>query len=352
MPKNPPTVRRVLVVRNDKLGDFTLALPAFALLKQQLPQVEVAALVPGYTRDVAALCPWIDTVLIDPGRRREFDLVRLLRRHRFDAVITLFSTTRIGFSVLAAGIPYRLAPATKAAQFLYNQRMLQRRSRSEKPESEYNLDLVRRALVDWRVPGAQADARRPYLAIEPNENAHLQTAFRQRHGIAGAHQLVFLHPGSGGSANNLSLTQYAQLARCLRSRSGHTVVISSGPGEEALGDSLAAELSDVPHVRYISREGLTRFVQTLAICDVFISGSTGPLHLAGALDRPTVGFYPRRRSATPLRWQTLSAPERRLAYCPPAGGEETDMSTIDAAAAAAEISARFLQGPSGAEARP
>jgi ADP-heptose:LPS heptosyltransferase len=342
MPRNSTTLPRVLVVRNDKLGDFTLALPAFALLKQQLPEAEVAALVPAYTRDVAALCPWIDTVLIDPGRRHEIELVRLLRRQRFDAVITLFSTTRIGFSVFAAGIPYRLAPATKAAQFFYNHRLTQRRSRSEKPESEYNLDLVRCFLAGWGIPAQDAPVRQPYLAVEPGGTAQLKAQFRQQYGIPDEHRLVFLHPGSGGSANNLSLEQYAQLARGLRSREGHTVVLSSGPGEEALGDGLAAILADVPHVRYISREGLTRFVQTVAICDVFISGSTGPLHLAGALDRPTVGFYPRRRSATPLRWQTLSAPERRLAYCPPAGGEETDMSTIDVEAAAAEISARFL----------
>jgi ADP-heptose:LPS heptosyltransferase len=342
MPRNSSALRRVLVVRNDKLGDFTLALPAFALLKQQLPEAEVAALVPAYTRDVAALCPWIDTVLIDPGRRRELELVRLLRRQRFDAVITLFSTTRVGFSVFAGGIPYRLAPATKAAQFFYNHRLVQRRSRSEKPEFEYNLDLVQRFLCDWGIQVQNTPVRRPYLAVEPGESAQRKAQFRQRHGVREEHRLVFLHPGSGGSANNLSLEQYAQLARGLRSRKGHTVVISSGPGEEALGDSLAAVLPDVPHVRYISREGLTRFVQTLAICDVFISGSTGPLHLAGALDRPTVGFYPRRRSATPLRWQTLNEPERRLAYCPPASGEETDMSTIDVEAAAAEISARFL----------
>ena len=39
-----------------------------------------------------------------------------------------------------AHIPHRLAPATKLAQVLYNHRLVQRRSRSQKPEYEYNLD--------------------------------------------------------------------------------------------------------------------------------------------------------------------------------------------------------------------
>ena len=37
--------RKVLVVRNDKLGDFTLALPSFQLLKRSMPALELWAYV-------------------------------------------------------------------------------------------------------------------------------------------------------------------------------------------------------------------------------------------------------------------------------------------------------------------
>lgn len=336
------TIRKIIVVRNDKLGDFTLALPAFALLKQRLPELEVCALVPSYTRELATLSPWIDRVLIDPGRHRELELWRQVRHERFDAAITLFSTTRVGAALKAAGIPYRLAPATKAAQFFYNHRLVQRRSRSVKPEFEYNLDLVRQFLADHGLPPEPNTPQRPYLHNDPAATSRVEQGFRTLYDIPPHKLLVFLHPGSGGSANNLSLDQYAQLAKQLRSARGHVVVISSGPGEEALGKRLSQMLMDVPHIHYISQAGLAKFVQTLAFCDVFISGSTGPLHLAGALDRPTVGFYPKRRSSTPLRWQTLNSDERRLAYCPPQDAGEADMERIDLEAAAAEISRRFL----------
>ena len=76
--------------------------------------------------------------------------------------------------------------------------------------------------------------------------------------------------------------------------------------------------------------------------DLFISGSTGPLHIAGALDRATAAFYPRRRSATPLRWQTLSADHHRLEFCPSVEAEESDMQSIDIQQAAMEISNTLL----------
>ena len=121
---------RLLVVRNDKLGDFMLAWPALARLKAASPAPHVSVLVPAYTAPMARLCPWIDEV------RR---LLGEVKAARFDALLTLFSTPRIGWLGWRSGIPLRLAPATKWAQLFYNRRVVQRRSRSEKPESRYNV---------------------------------------------------------------------------------------------------------------------------------------------------------------------------------------------------------------------
>ena len=99
-------------------------------------------------------------------------------------------------------------------------------------------------------------------------------------------------------------------------------------------------MEETRHVVYISDQGLSRFAQHIAFADVFISGSTGTLHIAGALDRPTAAFYSGRRSATALRWRTLNSPERRLAF--EASAEAADMSGMDVEAAAREISERFL----------
>jgi ADP-heptose:LPS heptosyltransferase len=344
-------IRRVLVIRNDKLGDFVLALPSFALIKQTLPQTEVLALVPEYTREIAEACPWIDRVLIDPQEGGPVRLARLLRSARPDAVITLFSTMRAGVAALAAGIPYRLAPATKLAQVWYNRRLVQRRSRSEKPEFEYNLDLVRRFLSDVGSPAQALIPRRPYLSVDELRLAQSREAFCRAHGIGEGQRLVFVHPGSGGSASNLSLEQYAELIRSLHSEGGeHVVVITSGPGERALAERLSTRIRDVRHVHHPSAGGLGKFVETIGFCDVFISGSTGPLHIAGALDRCTVGFYPRRRSSTARRWQTLSSEGRRLAFSPPEGAEETDMGAVDVRTAAALISERFLAAANAARA--
>jgi ADP-heptose:LPS heptosyltransferase len=340
-----PKLAKILVVRNDRLGDFMLAYPTFLLLKQTLPDSAIHALVPGYTREMALCCAGVDAVELDPGAdastAEQFALLRRLRQAHYDAVLTLFSTTRIGWLTAAARIPYRLAPATKIAQLFYNRRLTQRRSRSAKPEYVYNLDLGVKLLADHGIVDPVLP-KPPYLQFAKTDVAALRAEFCRTRGIAPADRLLFIHPGSGGSANNLSVDQYATLTRGLRGRAPFTFVITAGPGEEQNAARLESLTEGLSRTVYYSREGLRRFTQHIQFADLFISGSTGPLHIAGALDRPTAAFYTRRRSATLLRWQTLSRPERRLAFSPPNTAAEEDMSAVDVLAAAAEIKEWFL----------
>ena len=159
-------MKRVLLVRNDKIGDFMLAWPAIALIAES-GQCEISVLVPEYTADLARMCPWVSHVVIDPGRNAPFarqqEMVDGIKALNLDAAIALFSNWRNAVTLRHAQIPYRLAPATKLAQFLYTHRMVQRRSRSQKPEWEYNLDLVVRFLHDHDLP--VRSVRPPYMTV-------------------------------------------------------------------------------------------------------------------------------------------------------------------------------------------
>lgn len=339
---------RILVVRNDKLGDFMLAWPVFALLKQQRPKWHITALVPAYTVPMAELCPWIDELLIDEGDGA-MALAGKLRAHHFDVMLTLFSSGRVALAGWLARIPYRLAPATKLAQYFYNRRLVQRRSRSEKPEYAYNLDLALRLLADHAGTKYQptgnvqgdflpAEIERPLLRFT-DDITELKRELCRELGLESGARLIFIHPGSGGSANNLRPEQYIKLANSLAAEN-YAFVITAGPGEEKIAQQVVAGITAAAAV-YAPAAGLSQFARALQVADLFISGSTGPLHIAAALNRPTAAFYPRHRSATPLRWQTLNSPQRRLAIIPPEGAAASQVDSIEVTAAAQQINQFF-----------
>jgi ADP-heptose:LPS heptosyltransferase len=309
---------RVLVVRNDKVGDFMLAWPALSLLKSA--QCHVSVLVPRYTEELARACPFVDQVLIDPSDRgsvlEQSQLLDTIRQNSFDASLTLYSTWRIGVLLRKAGIAYRLAPASKFAQILHNRREVQRRSRSLKPEWEYNLDLAARLLRDHAKPISYVTA--PYWSMERAVVTERRDMLSAQLELDRQTNRMMVHVGSGGSANHLSLLQYEQLLVQLAARLPNWVfILSAGPNEQAAVGGLLAKLINarVP-VAMLVPNGLVDFACSIAACDAFMAGSTGPLHIAGALDVPTIGFYTKRRSATALRWQTLNTPGHRLAVSP------------------------------------
>ena len=310
---------KILVVRNDKLGDFVLALPSFAMLKYSIPNAQIHALVPEYTKELAEFCPYIDKVLLD--NLSFFRLVKTLQQ--FDTIIVLFSSSRIAWASWLAQIPIRVAPATKIWQFLFNHRLVQRRSKSLKPEFEYNLDLIRYFLNLKNIKHKFGQA--PFIKI-PKDKKSPTT--------------VIIHPGSGGSANNLSLSQYAQLADLLKQcQPKLKLVISAGPDELTIANKLSQNITVANQV-FLSTKGLVEYCRIINQAYLFIGGSTGALHLAAALNLNTVAFYPNRRSATALRWQTLNS--NRLSFSPPQGTD--DMKAIDIAKVAQKICQVFLKG--------
>lgn len=327
-------MKKILVVRNDKIGDFMLSWPSFAMLKSSIPNCHITALVPKYTEALAKLCPWIDNVIIDPTKDAASDekkkCLKIIRDQNFDASINLFSTTYNALLVWNAGIPYRIAPATKLAQIFYSKRIKQNRSLSIKPEYQYNLDLIRAFLKDIKQP--IVEPKGPYLQFS------LATLKQQKNKLSTLLNLdlskpwLFVHAGSGGSANNLSIEQYAKL---LMGIGGYKeIILTAGPGERSKAAQLKAliKLNGGNAVLYDKNEGLGDFACSIACADLFIAGSTGPLHIAAALDVPTVGFFPAKRSSTSLRWMPLNSSGRHLAFSPSevgcSGTRADDMSQI------------------------
>uniref|UniRef100_UPI004048A236 glycosyltransferase family 9 protein n=1 Tax=Roseivirga sp. TaxID=1964215 RepID=UPI004048A236 len=321
---------RVLAIRNDKLGDFMLIWPALMLLKKSLPDCEVTVLVPSYTQSIAEACPWIDNVMIDP-----LDIASINRKN-FDAVVTFFSTGRIGLQVWKGRIPLRIAPATKIAQIFYNHRIVQRRSRSEKPEYVYNMELIEAFLKIKNVDPATIEP--PYWPII-DDRAEERVKLENELKLSNSRKWFFVHSGSGGSANNLSLEQYAKLVNSIDAEFSVSEkpqwIFTAGPGEESQARKLNDMVSDVDSVVYVSKKGLSDFSKSLVSADLFIAGSTGPLHVAGALDIKTVGFFPAKISSTSLRWRPCNSNRNTISFSP--ASSEMSMESIDVEEAAKNI---------------
>ena len=284
----------IMVVRNDKLGDFITALPTLYVLKHHNPSNRIIALVAPLNRTLAESCEFIDEVIVDGGEEI-LELAFKIKQARIDASITLFSNTRVALAQWIARIPIRIAPATKIAQIFYNRRITQRRSRVEMAEFEYNLQLSK-ALF----PDISLDFPQPLLPFSDD----IFKAFCTEYEVS--KPVVAFHPGFGGSSDaNWTLSEYIDLVRIAQTYEQLDVVMTFGPDEERLYNEAKELLGESRVVLYRSVGSVVDFAALISSFKLFISTSTGTYHLASAVGCETFTFFADTRFASALRWKSI-----------------------------------------------
>lgn len=306
---------KVLVARTDRLGDLVLSLPVFEDIKNRRPDWTVHAMVAPASVPLVENDPHIDAVWTWTGTESGAeldDLAGRLRREKFDAVVILQYQKNLASLMKRAGIPKRYGPLSKGSSwFLLNRGSWQSRSRGRRHEMEYNLFLARRLTSGWLATLVKQDVRFPEPGLHLTEGQKVIGQDFRRDQAPGCETLVFVHPGSGGSALDWEPRRFAGVANTLARRPGWRVFITGSAGDTETVEAVASDLDPGVEV-LLGRFSLREFMGVLAAGDLFIGPSTGPLHMAAALGCATVGLFPPVVTMSPDRWGPRGPRSRAL----------------------------------------
>jgi len=283
----PQTAGRILIVRLSSLGDIIHALPVAAALRAHLPSAYIAWLVDERWRPLLDQVEGLDAVLSVPragweGLRRG---IARLRAERFDCVVDvqgLYKSAlfgRLSGASLRIGFDWAFAREGGASLF-YNRRVTPRHGH----RIDKNLALA--AAIGAPPAGAGCGARAEFPLQLPAEAEYAVRQTLREHAVS---SYFMLSPGGGWLSKCWPAERFGELHRRLVARLGWRGLVSYGPGERALAESvLAAAGTPAPLLLELD---LPRLMAALRGAQVFIGGDTGPLHLSVALGTPVVGLY-------------------------------------------------------------
>jgi heptosyltransferase III len=253
----------------------------------------------------APLVEGIVEVLLYNRERPFFEMLTTLHRAAIDAAVVAYPRFRIAILLWLAGIPVRVGIGYRWYSFLFNKRVFEHRKTVKKHEAEYNLSLAKELGCH---PVGLPSVR---LNISEHEKRTADD-IRKSLGITNNDTLVLLHPGTGGSARDWKPERFAELARDLVKKR-YRVVITGGSTEGEIVNHVAHVAgSDVKP--FISTVGLKEYAAFIQTAQLFISNSTGPLHIAAVVGTPVIGFYPPIRVMSPKRWGPLT--EKKAIFVP------------------------------------
>ena len=92
-------MKKLLAVRNDKLGDLILTLPALRIIKSSIPGIQIDCLVDDKFSDIHLTTEFIDNVICPQD-----DLVSKIAARNYDYSISFFSTFNTGYKLWKSNI--------------------------------------------------------------------------------------------------------------------------------------------------------------------------------------------------------------------------------------------------------
>ncbi len=284
--------KRILVIRTDRVGDVSFITPSLRELRKTFPDAFIATLTQPHTSNIILNNPNVDLILTDDLKKENFwKSVKELRKHKFTHALLMLPTERAAYQLFFAGIPYRIGIGHKLYEVITFMRSVSRQDYNPlRHEADYCLDLARKI-------GVQSDnlALEIFLSNAEKQDAHQWIIEKN---ISSEDLKIFVHTGSLGSAPNWSEQKYFALIQklvTLLSGSRYKIILTA----REMSTDFLSNVKKLNNLNIINIANdisdLRTMIKVISKADLFISPSTGPLHLADALGIKCIGIHCHRK---------------------------------------------------------
>lgn len=314
-------IKNILVTRTDKLGDVILTLPLISELRRIFSDAKISFLVQSFLKDLLSGYEDIDELIfIDdyPTCGERFDLIK---SKAFDMVINVFPDYELATLFFAADIKHRIGTGFRWYSFLYNHKVKEHRKFCDKHEAQYNLNLLK------SVSDEVKDEFIFKFKYTPYEKETLSEKLKQ-YNLDINSKFIIIHPGSRGSARDIPLETLTEFIELFIPEYHNLCVVFTGVKDESgtIG-ILINSIDKEKRARIINLCGRLNLRELMILIDnssLFISNSTGPIHIAGALRKKIIGFYPNEAPVNDKRWGPLS-PDAKIINPKTQGGSMSEI---------------------------
>jgi ADP-heptose:LPS heptosyltransferase len=315
-------IHRILLIRPDHLGDLLFATPALEMIREAFPRAHITGAVGPWGRAMWEGNPNLDTLTAihfhgiagrtEGGPLAPYTLLGTiaaeLARQKYDLGIALRFDHWWGAALMwAAGIPRRWGYDTPGMATWLTDRVPYVSGRHE---VEQNLRLIEAVVRGERARHAmplhvdrekgEPPLRPPSPSAPPNVESMLGKW------LASPRRVV-IHPGTGAANKLWIITSWAEVANSLRAQ-GWAVLLTGSPGERKLADAIISA-SKTPvgagHTPSSSHDAtmhpllniagqtasLSELTWVLNQAHIVLGVDSGPLHIATALNKPTLHLY-------------------------------------------------------------
>lgn len=301
------SLKNILVIRTDRMGDVILTTPIFKALRVNFPSARISVLVQPALVDLVEGNPFVNDILVDDRRGKNrglfgfFRLVSDIRFHNFDAVFVFHTKRRTNLLAFLAGIPLRIGYRDRNWGGLLNRPIRDERALGMKHEAEFCMDQL-------EVIGLETVDLEPCVPVNDIWADWADRFFKENNLTSTVKKNIAVHLGASDPSKCWPVNSYATLMESLHVRSEEYEFILVGTAEVCSDAGILKSKLNFPVIDLTGQTTVAQLASVLSRCDALISNDSGPVHMADALGTPVISIFTRNQPGiNPERWRPLSS---------------------------------------------
>lgn len=306
---DPGKPGRLLAINFGGIGDEILFFPTLDTIRQTLPGWHISLLLEPRSRSAKELTESVDEVLLFDIKKRPLlvsdlmELLFLIKKGRFDAVVSSGSSPMVSALLFLSGIPLRVGyDSNSAARLLLSESVLLNRDvYAARMYQELAFGLARltngRTKSSTDIGSSSNTNSLPLVKVSAQAETRMNDLMDSLEIPDGATKIM-IHPGTSrlatqkGILKSWPVDSWLELIKRLGELPNTYIVLAGGPDDQDVIRELQSKCS-APYL--VSTFGKTKNLSDLAalmeLCDLIVCVDSAPMHVGVGLNRPLVALF-------------------------------------------------------------
>lgn len=278
---NREKIKKILIIKFGGIGDILLTTPVLPNLKNFFPEAEINFLTLRHSRDILIDNPYLTRAFTyDPKEDKSWCLIKNIRSQSYDLVIDLFGNPRTALITFLSGAKYRFGFKFRGRDYAYNIKVKGRGGLVH--NVEFNLDALRMLEIP-------ITTKKLYLPVNI-VHKEFADSFIESVGIR-SKKIFGISLTGGWESKRYKVNDYIDLINRLNELYDINFLLFWGNQKEREDCELIKKSINRGNAYIIPDSPIRYLGAIIQKCDLVIGNDSGPLHIAVAMDVPTLGIY-------------------------------------------------------------
>ncbi|SJZ46862.1 lipopolysaccharide heptosyltransferase II [Selenihalanaerobacter shriftii] len=275
--------KRIVVIDLLYLGDLLFATPFFQNLRNHYPEARIDLVVNSNFFDIIEESLYFDNIYAYNKNwklKENWQFAKKLNKNNYDLGLNIHGNWRTAILLRLINPDYTVGYGGKGKGIWLNQELA---SSAEKHMAEVYLDFLEDLGIN------EIDEVSLDLNVNPRAQRSMQKFLKAKE-VKASDKVVGLNTGGSWPTKQWKAEGFARLADRLQIDYNTKAIFFGGPGDVDRVGKIISKMQTTPIVA-AGETSLKELAALAAECDLFISGDTGPIHVAASVGTPTIAIF-------------------------------------------------------------